>query len=220
MASVLVDYENVCMCDGLRGVEFLMEQDSLYVFYSVSCRQVKSRYMESIRRSNCDFQICMLKKTGKNALDFYIAVQCGMLVGRGETEIVIVSRDKGFAAVTDFLENGVCGERTRVVRSANVEDGLTLIRAADNEERKRLILEKNKMLDIKAEYAKLAEQQKFRKKMITAFGGTGYEEVIDEVIEMLDSKPAMSRKELYTGAMHRFGITKGREIYKVLRNVV
>ena len=55
--------------------------------------------IKTIDASGCKFRILKLKNPGKNALDFYIAIECGMLVSGGEKQLAIVSNDKGFQAV-------------------------------------------------------------------------------------------------------------------------
>lgn len=52
--------------------------------------------IQEIKESGCEFRVIKLKGTGKNALDFYIAAECGIISERGENEIAIISNDKGF----------------------------------------------------------------------------------------------------------------------------
>lgn len=40
MAAILVDYENVSTTDGLKGVEYLNENDTLIIFYSQCCEKM------------------------------------------------------------------------------------------------------------------------------------------------------------------------------------
>ena len=84
MATILVDYENVFASDGLKGVDALRKDDTLIVFYSDSCRKIRQDFIKTIDASGCKFRILKLKNPGKNALDFYIAIECGMLVSGGE----------------------------------------------------------------------------------------------------------------------------------------
>ena len=56
MASILVDYENVCSTNGLRGVEYLNENDALILFYSQSCEKIRSEYIGAIEKSCCEFK--------------------------------------------------------------------------------------------------------------------------------------------------------------------
>ena len=120
MATILVDYENVSTTDGLKGVE----------------------YIDMIEKSQCKFKTYKLAKTGKNALDFYIAVACGILGEQGEKQISIISKDKGFVAVSDFfrIQEELDGVIVRV--ASNVENALVALNAPEDEARKRLIREK------------------------------------------------------------------------------
>ena len=103
MATILVDYENVSMTDGLKGAEYLDENDTLIIFYSQCCEKIRAEYIEMIEKSRCEFKTYKLAHAGKNALDFYIAVECGCLSMAGEKQIIIISKDKGFEAIVDFF---------------------------------------------------------------------------------------------------------------------
>ena len=49
MAAILVDYENVSASDGLEGVEYLNENDTLIVFYSQCCEKIRAEYIDFLR---------------------------------------------------------------------------------------------------------------------------------------------------------------------------
>lgn len=104
MPTILVDYENVNGSNGLKGVDVLDKDDTLIIFYSGSCSKIRYDYMQQIKQSGCEFRIIKLKGKGKNALDFYIAAECGIISERGERQVAIISNDKGFQAVIDFLQ--------------------------------------------------------------------------------------------------------------------
>ena len=101
MAVILVDYENV---RNLKGVDLLNSEDTFVIFYSNNCKRIKKEYLEPILKSQCNFRTVKLKKTGRNALDFYIAAECGLLAERGVKEIGILSQDKGYNATIDFFD--------------------------------------------------------------------------------------------------------------------
>ena len=103
MPALLVDYENVSGSNGLKGADALCEKDTLIIFYSNCCTRIRYDHMQDIIESGCKFRVIKLKGAGKNALDFYIAAECGVMSERGEDEIAIISNDKGFQAVIDFL---------------------------------------------------------------------------------------------------------------------
>ena len=72
MATILVDYENVSTTDGLKGVEYLNEKDTLIIFYSQCCEKIRAEYIDMIEKSQCEFKTYKLVRSGKNALDFYL----------------------------------------------------------------------------------------------------------------------------------------------------
>ena len=139
MATVLVDYENVYAANGLKGVEYLNDTDTLCIFYSHSCAKIRCDYMEIIEKSGCVFRTYKLVKAGKNALDFYIASECGALSQSGETQIAIVSNDKGFAAVSDFFKIKEDKEEIKIVTAPNIEMALIFFSDAENANRRRVI---------------------------------------------------------------------------------
>ena len=165
MATILVDYENVSTTDGLKGVEYLNENDTLIIFYSQCCEKIRAEYIEMIEKSQCDFKTYKLARTGKNALDFYIAVECGVLGSRGENQISIISKDKGFGAVSDFfrIQEELDGVTVRV--ASNIENALVALNAPEDEVRKLLIKEKTRTLSIDAEQARIMEHRAFIEKL-------------------------------------------------------
>ena len=74
MAAILVDYENVSTTDGLKGVEYLNENDTLIIFYSQCCEKIRAEYMDMIEKSQCEFRTYKLVRTGKNALDLDVKI--------------------------------------------------------------------------------------------------------------------------------------------------
>lgn len=220
LATILVDYENVCSTDGLKGVEYLNENDTLIIFYSQCCEKIRAEYIELIERSKCEFKIYKLARTGKNALDFYIAVECGILSSSSETQISIISKDKGFSAVSDFFRIKSELEHVMVRVAPNVESALVSLHAPEDETRKRLIKEKSKALNIEAEQARIQEHRAFVKKIEKLFEGTEYEEKTNHIVRFVEKQDVKRPKLLYTGSLHEFGRTDGRAIYRILKEVV
>ena len=220
MATILVDYENVSTSDGLKGVEYLNENDTLIIFYSQCCEKIRAEYIDMIEKSQCEFRSYKLTRTGKNALDFYIAVECGILGVQGEMQISIISKDKGFGAVSDFfkIQEELDGVVVRV--ASNVENAIVALNAPEDEARKKLIKEKTRTLSIDAEQARIAEYRSFVEKIKKAFEGTEYEKQTDEIIRFIEGRNAKTPRVLYTGSMHEFGREDGRAIYQVLKQVV
>lgn len=172
MAIFLVDYENVYMKTGLQGVEYLTKNDNLYVFYSQCCNKIRTDIMENIKDSGCEFCSYKLVRTGENALDFYIASECGILCKQGESQIVIVSTDKGFNAVVDFFKMRKEELGTEVVTAPNIESGIIALHGVEDKERREKIRKKIKVLDLGDEYIKYRAQTEYQTKIIQMLQGT------------------------------------------------
>ena len=73
---------------------------------------------------------------------------------RGEANIAIISRDKGFQAVIDFLcsVNGM--SNVQIVRAENIEIALTMINAPEDSERRKTVQQRMLKLDLAVECAK------------------------------------------------------------------
>jgi hypothetical protein len=55
MAVFLVDYENVYFKEGLKGADYLNENDKLTIFYSNACPSIRRDEMNAIFNSGCEF---------------------------------------------------------------------------------------------------------------------------------------------------------------------
>ena len=220
MASILVDYENVSATGGLKGVEYLNKKDTLIVFYSQCCEKIRAEYIEMIEKSQCEFKTYKLARTGKNALDFYIAVECGFIGANGEKQIAIISKDKGFSAVADFFRVKHEVENVTVYVAPNVETALMALSTPENAERRKIIKEKSKTLNIEAEQARIREHKAFVDKIVKVFEGTVYEAKTDSILRFIEGREIKMSKVLYTGSLHEFGREDGRMIYQMLKRVV
>ena len=220
MATILVDYENVATTDGLKGAEYLHENDTIVIFYSQSCEKIRAEYIEMIERSKCEFRAYKLVKTGKNALDFYIATECGCLSASSERQICIISRDKGFASIADFFRIKCESQNTMVLVAPNIEKALLSLNAPEDAERKKLIKEKSRTLNIDSEQARIKEHREFVNKIIKTFEGTEYEEKMDNILNFIEKQEMKTPRALYTGSLHEFGREDGRSIYQILKHVV
>ena len=218
MATVLVDYENVWMANGLRGAENLTESDTLILFFSNACKKIRAEYLERMIKSGCMLRSRKLMKSGKNALDFYIAAECGILSERGETQIAIISNDKGFCAITDFFSEDSEHESVCVVTAPDIEHGLAALNAAGDRERRQLLQNRMRSLDLETEMEKIQERMEQRKKIRAALTGTPYEAMVEKVTELLRISGDMTPKELYTNSLHWFGRKDGTGIYRILKN--
>lgn len=220
MATILVDYENVHGTSGLKGVEVLQPDDVLVIFFSEACRQIKREYMQQISDSKCRFRIVKLKNSGKNALDFYIAVECGSLYANGARQIAIISNDKGFQAIVDYFSINEATSEMHIVRAGNIENALMLLDTPENHDRRVALKQKACMLDLVKEHTRIEERESIAIELKDAIKGTEYETRMLEIIDLLEHKKQLGNKVLYTSALHSFGKTAGTEIYHLMKKIV
>lgn len=220
MATILVDYENVGNSNGLRGVDMLGSGDTLIIFYSQCCRKIRYSYMQEIKNSHCRFRIIKLKEAGKNALDFYIASECGIVSERGEEQIAIISNDKGFQAVIDFFTMDSKAKKPQLVRAGNIETALTFFSVPEGVMRRKFLQKRMEQLDLVTECEKLEKQQKIDSSIKAIFKGTLYEDKISDISKLVNANENLSKRELYIGALHGFGRKDGTGIYRLLRDGV
>ena len=220
MAAILVDYENVVGKNGLQGVEFLCPKDILYIFYSNTCEKIRADQMRIITNSGCTFRVSKLVNSRANALDFYIATECGALLQSGETQILVVSGDKGFHSIADYIGIRSGTENVRMVVASTIEQGLITLTAKEDHRRRKLIVESMQELDLGAESARLEERNAFRNAVINAFEGTSYQERSGEILDYIEHNREKTGRALYTNTLHSFGRVSGTEIYRILKKVV
>ena len=209
----LVDYENVGK-DGLRGCEYLDGQDHMIVFYSDNRKNAERRSLDHISTSGCRFEVCKLCKTGKNALDFYIASRLGELIGGGyEGRSVIVSNDSGFGAVRDYWAKR-SARRRMICLAANIEDGI--VGGNEDNERTKYLRRQREMLSIGGYYSAYAEKMRIRAVLEKLFAGTEYEARMEEIQNLIEGKEKTS-KIIYLSSLHLFGRKQGLEIYNKMK---
>ncbi|MCD8014393.1 MAG: PIN domain-containing protein [Lachnospiraceae bacterium] len=208
----LIDYENVRET-GLDGVEHLYNTDTITIFYSAVCEKISQKSMDFILHSGCRFQAVRLKRTGKNALDFYIVSMVGALFGAGFSgKVVVVSKDKGYAAMKDYwMSHGISSER--ILLKATVKEGI--LASNENSIRRKLISAGTSQLSIEKEYAKYQERARLKKKIEALFANTEYEDEVAKIFELTETEK--KPKDLYLGSLKRFGRTDGTRIYRFLK---
>lgn len=102
LATYLIDFENV-RSDGLRGVNWLSEHDTVVIFYSNNADTLTFEAMDMILNSNAVIRKFKIARGGKNALDFQLATYLGFLIHENTNPyFYIISRDNGFHYVIDF----------------------------------------------------------------------------------------------------------------------
>ena len=106
MHIFLVDTENVGWA-GLTGANKLDGDDIIYILMGtgVNSRTVKGDIVVDLLKSKAQYVIEETKHEGKNYLDFQLSLIIGRLIERHEdAEFIIISKDQGYKAVTDYLE--------------------------------------------------------------------------------------------------------------------
>lgn len=210
----LVDFENV-RNEGLRGAQYLLEEDIMIIFFSCACDRIQQGCFCQIMESLCRLDICKLKNSGKNALDFYIAARTGEIFGGGYSgKVSIVSKDQGFRAVRDYWKEK--GKNSReVVLGANLEQ--CILSANENRMRTDRVREQLKSVSLEAEFARYEERRKIRSILKEVFSDTVFEERLD-IIQGLFEKQ-LGKKVLYLDSVKTFGRRDGLEIYRRVKGL-
>lgn len=106
MRIFLVDTENVGWA-GLTGANKLDSDDIIYILMGtgVNSRSVKGDLVVDLLKSKAQYVIEETNHAGKNYLDFQLSLIVGRLIERyNDAEFIIISKDQGYKAVTDYLE--------------------------------------------------------------------------------------------------------------------
>ena len=104
MNYYLVDYENVG-ADGLKGIEALDEQNTVYVFYSNNADKITFELHMKLNASKAAIFFFKANTGHKNALDFQLSSYLGWLIHANsgtESKYFIVSKDNGFSSLIPF----------------------------------------------------------------------------------------------------------------------
>ena len=129
----LVDGDNN-IGTGLKGIDMLSEQDAVLVFYQKAGLAL-SRLQKLCAGTKADVQYVESVRSGKNAIDFQIITELGVLVGKREAEYAyVISQDKGYEASIDALRARYADAFREVALRPSIEACLPLSfvrRAAD-----------------------------------------------------------------------------------------
>jgi len=208
----LIDFENV-KNSGMRGTEYLLPTDCVFVFYSAAAPTMEHRHLMNIQNSRCGFETYKLLTKRKNGLDFYIATKVGELFGAGCCKnAVLISHDNGFQAIRDFWQE-CSGTKNRVAISDSIEQGI--ITAGEASERAELIRSYRKTVDIGNFYAAYQENQKLQRLLQEAFSGTSFADRLNEIESIM--KTGTSPKVIYLDSLRHFGRKGGQEVYRILK---
>ena len=210
----LIDFENTGS-SGLKGVEYLTEEDRICIFFSQCCGKIEKGLLRRIMESRCEIDGVKLARNGKNALDFYIASRLGEVFGAGyEGRVAIVSKDKGFKAVQDYWkQSDRC--RQNIVLSATIEQ--CIASANDNNERTRKIQEDLKTVTLEQMVAEAGKRNVLCRRIQSKIADPVSEEDMAAVMKILEMKK--SKKEQYISCLKFFGRENGRRVYHMIREI-
>ncbi len=132
----LVDGDNN-IGTGLKGVDMLSEQDTVLVFYQKEGLAL-SKIKKLCAGTSADVQYIESVRGGKNAIDFQIITELGVLVGKREADYAyVISQDKGYEASIDALRARYSDAFQEVALRPSIEDCLCLpfvLRASTRQE--------------------------------------------------------------------------------------
>lgn len=121
MKHILIDFENVQPeAEQLRGLD--EENSHIWLFLGkLQQKTLSVELCEALCRFGKNVHFVRVAKTGKNALDFYLAYYLGKITEQDkEALICILSRDGGFDVLVEHLED--VGHCKGIVRLAVLED--------------------------------------------------------------------------------------------------
>ena len=131
----LVDGDNN-IGTGLEGIDMLSEQDTVLIFYQKTGLAL-SKIQKLCAGTKANVQYVESVRGGKNAIDFQIITELGVLVGRRETDYAyVISQDKGYAASIDALRARYADAFQEVDLRPSIESCLSLpfvLKAADRQ---------------------------------------------------------------------------------------
>ncbi|MBQ4068482.1 MAG: hypothetical protein IJC76_04450 [Lachnospiraceae bacterium] len=208
----LIDYENVNYA-GLEGTEFLEKGDTVSFFYSDKCEKIINYRMKEIEKSECNFEICKLKNTRKNGLDFYIASKVGEIFALNPDEkVAIISGDNGFQAVIDYWRPRLAVQN-QLVKCKTIAKAIICINGEGV--RKSLVNESLAIVDLETKFAVYEERKRIVEVVTSVFTGTEQEPFIEQIVDMvmLSDKPRI----LYLTSLKSFGKKNGTEVYRKVK---
>lgn len=214
IVHILVDYENVNN-DGLIGAQYLDRDDRVTVFYSDTNTTIQKGFFNDLVQRAGSFDMVKLKQVRRNGLDFYIATRIGQLLETNPYEkILIISKDQGYLAVTDYCEK-YAGMRDGIQLAETIEAGILVIDG--DTERRRKILDSRSVVSLESEYALYNERNALYRQIAGLLANTPYMDDIDQIFGIMEYSPTL--KEKYAATLHAFGIKRGQEIYRIMKRL-
>ncbi|MCI9121626.1 MAG: iron ABC transporter substrate-binding protein [Oscillibacter sp.] len=120
----LVDGDNN-IGTGLKGIDMLCEQDTVLIFYQKG--PALNKLQKLCAGTAADVQYIESVRSGKNAIDFQIITELGVLVGKREADYAyVISQDKGYAASIEALQTRYAGAFQEVALRPSIESCLYL----------------------------------------------------------------------------------------------
>lgn len=237
MKIYLIDYENVNE-QGLEGVKDLESGDIVNIFYSANIKSIPFERSLELAHSKATIDSYLIKKTGKNYLDFQLTTLLGYMICKYENkEFFIVSKDTGFDSTVDFWKErnvsisrvtSIAGQEKEAVKAkktvskkATVEKPEKKTKAEEPEKKTKTT---RKTKTVKAEKSeeksipKPALPENYRKKVRTALVGeelapNQYTGIYRAIVESSD-------KVLLNNALvKQFDNTKGGVIYGKVKQI-
>jgi len=105
MNCFLIDFENV-KSNGLKGIERLVENDDVYIFYSEYANTMTFDIHHKINKSNANLKFFKSGIVGKNALDFQLVSYLGYLIAQKKyKQYLVITGDRGFEAAVSFWKD-------------------------------------------------------------------------------------------------------------------
>lgn len=207
----LVDYENVNE-GGLEGLQFLNEEDEVFLFYSENANSMTKASMDCLNSGRFACHYYKLAAAHKNALDFCLATEVGRLIAEGSSKVIIISKDQGFRAVIDYWKSQL--RRQAVVMMPNILEGLLHLNRF-REEIASYRAEK-KVLRIDDVLEEMKEKKSLENSILKKTQDIGLnDKEKEDVCEILQNIP--QKRQIYLGMLKRFGRKRGLEIYQAVR---
>lgn len=120
----LVDGDNN-IGTGLKGIDMLSKQDTVLIFYQKGLPLTKLQKL--CAGSSANIQYIESVRGGKNAVDFQIITELGVLIGRREADYAyVISQDKGYAASIQALRARYANAFQEVAQRPSIESCLPL----------------------------------------------------------------------------------------------
>lgn len=154
----LVDGDNH-INTGLQGIEMLSPEDTVLIFYGKG--QTIPNLQKLCAQTQAKVQFLESVKSGRNAIDFQIIVELGILVGRGEADFIyIISQDKGYEAAVSVLYARYAHTFREVALRSSIEDcarAAFLLRTSSKKELAKAMLQQYGLFQGALAYDHLSE---------------------------------------------------------------